>query len=228
MDATETMMSERTDCLAMARLLACIAPFFARLTEEQYVDAVTGAHWNAVRETVAAEAATDEERARWLAALAPLGASEREALRDELLLPGVPYAVIPVESLYKPWSAQEGNAFGATRGLYMGDAARHMADVYRQLSLDVPEAFASMPDHLALELELLSLMLEAGNEAAARQFARDHFDWLDAYDDALARQRDAIVENEDLRSQRRANLARAIEFLRALVALADRTVRRIA
>lgn len=225
MDATETMMTEHTDRHAVAQLLACIAPFFTRLTDDQYLDAISGESWKRVQDAVACAAHDAEERTRWMSALTPLHAQERETLRDELLVPGLPYAVIPVESLYKPWSSQEGNAFGATRGLYMGDAARHMSDVYRQLSLDVPEGFSSMPDHLTLELELLSLVLEAGNTAAARQFAHDHLDWLGAYDEALARHATAIAENRGLLAQRRANLVRSIGFLRALLALADRAVR---
>lgn len=228
MEATETITAERADARAVAPVLACIAPLFARLSSEALLDAMAGEGWALVQDAAVREAADADERSRWTAALAPLDAGGREALCDELLVPGLPYAVMPVESLYKPWSAQQGNAFGAARGLYLGDPARHLFDVYRQLSLEVPEAFASMPDHLTLELELLSLVLDAGNVAAARQLVLDHLDWLGAYDEALARREAAIGENGALAAARRANLVRALGFLRALVALTERTVSRLA
>lgn len=92
----------------------------------------------------------------------------RSSFQNELLVPGMPLAAMPVESLYKAWSTQQGNAFGATRGLYLGDPARHLSQVYRELAIEVPAEFASMPDHLTLELELLALLLDAGNGEAAR------------------------------------------------------------
>ena len=104
--------------------------------------------------------------------------SARSSFQNELLVPGMPLAAMPVESLYKAWSTQQGNAFGATRGLYLGDPARHLSQVYRELAIEVPAEFASMPDHLTLELELLALLLDAGNGEAARQLAADHLDWL--------------------------------------------------
>ena len=60
----------------------------------------------------------------------------RSSFQNELLVPGMPLAAMPVESLYKAWSTQQGNAFGATRGLYLGDPARHLSQVYRELAND--------------------------------------------------------------------------------------------
>lgn len=145
----------------------------------------------------------------------------RSAFQNELLVSGMPLAAMPVESLYKAWSAQQGNAFGATRGLYLGDPARHLDAVYRQLGIDVPAAFASMPDHLTLELELLAMLLVAENEPAARQLASDHLDWLADYDAALADRADMVARNGALVPARRQNLLDGIAFLRALVALVE-------
>ena len=74
------------------------------------------------------------------------------------------------------------------------------------------------------ELELLALLLDAGNGEAARQLAADHLDWLDEYDAALADRADIVAHNEALPSVRRRNLLDGIAFLRALAALAQRTV----
>lgn len=201
-----------------AFLLSLIAPLFSHLKDEEYGQVLRNAAWQDVR-AVAGDTAG--------AALALPAWPARSSFQNELLVPGMPLAAMPVESLYKPWSSQEGNAFGATRGLYMGDAARHMSALYRQLSIDVPASFASMPDHLTLELELLSLVLEAGNEEAARQLVRDHVDWLDDYDAALANRADMVAHNGALIDQRRRTLLDGIAFLRALLALVTSITRAI-
>mgnify|MGYP002230177965 CR=1 FL=1 len=136
----------------------------------------------------------------------------RSSFQNELLVPGMPLAAMPVESLYKAWSTQQGNAFGATRGLYLGDPARHLSQVYRELAIEVPAEFASMPDHLTLELELLALLLDAGNGEAARQLAADHLDWLCEYDAALADRADMVAHNEALPSVRRRTCWTASRF----------------
>ena len=172
----------------------------------------------------------------WLDVRAAAGAPLQEALslptwparssfQNELLVPGMPLAAMPVESLYKAWSTQQGNAFGATRGLYLGDPARHLSQVYRELAIEVPAEFASMPDHLTLELELLALLLDAGNGEAARQLAADHLDWLCEYDAALADRADMVAHNEALPSVRRRNLLDGIAFLRARAADGGRSAR---
>lgn len=143
-------------------------------------------------------------------------------LQNEVLLPGMPLAALPVESLYKPWSSAPGNAFGAQRGLYLGDAARHLQSVYATLQIEVPAHFAATPDHLALTLDLLALFLQNGNAQAASDVARDHLDWLDDYDAALCRSADGAARSERLDNARRAALAEGIAHLRALVALAGR------
>ena len=92
---------------------------------------------------------------------------------------------------------QQGNARSARpRALYLGDPARHLSQVYRELAIEVPAEFASMPDHLTLELELLALLLDAGNGEAARQLAADYPDWLCEYDAALADRADMVAHNE--------------------------------
>ena len=196
-----------------ASLLSLIAPLFSHLKHEDYGHVLRNAAWQDVR-AAAGPSLGD--------ALALPSWQVRSSFQNELLVPGMPLAAMPVESLYKPWSSQEGNAFGATRGLYLGDPARHLVEVYAKLGVEVPEAFASMPDHLTLELELTALLLDAGNDAAARQLAADHLDWLGDYDAALADRADLVAHNGALVPARRRNLLDGIAFLRALTALANR------
>lgn len=85
-----------------------------------------------------------------------------------------------VESTYKPWTMDKGcgMVFAASTGLVMGDAALHMQAIYRELSLEVPEVFCSMPDHLILELEFLALLYRSGSAKQVERFIEDHLDWI--------------------------------------------------
>lgn len=107
------------------------------------------------------------------------------AAASEILTAGMPLAALPVESLYKPWSALSSELAGA-RGLYMGDAAHHLLQVYSECGIEVPSEFTAMPDHLALTSELAALLAQAGNMEGAAQIAADHLDWLGDYDAVLA------------------------------------------
>jgi TorA maturation chaperone TorD len=85
-----------------------------------------------------------------------------------------------VESTYKPWTTDKGcgMVFASSKGLVMGDSALHMQAVYRQASLEVPESFCSMPDHLLLELEFLALLYRSASIEQIERFIGDHLDWI--------------------------------------------------
>ena len=200
-------------------VLSLIAPLFSVLTETEYGDVSKIAEQPEALGAVAA-LAEGEDRDLSARAVALPSWEVRSLLQNEVLLPGMPLAALPVESLYKPWSAAPGNAFGAQRGLYLGDAARHLQSVYATLQIEVPARFAATPDHLALTLDLLALFLQSGNAQAAADVAHDHLDWLDDYDAALAGSAEAAARSERLDGARRAALAEGIGHLRALVALA--------
>ena len=55
----------------------------------------------------------------------PRRAEACRAVATEILTPGMPLAALPVESLYKPWSAMS-TELAAAKGLYMGDPAHHL------------------------------------------------------------------------------------------------------
>ena len=180
----------------------------------------------------ASEAVLPEDARKALAACGlpvpdPLDHAARRLVEREVLTPAMPLAALPVESLYKPWTSAPGSQFGGARGLYLGDPARHVQALYDALEVEVPERFAAMPDHLSLLVELLSLYVEAGNTEAAQQFARDHFDWLDAYDDALAKRAEQAATAPLFDEEARAALLRGIGQMRAYVALLDELVRRM-
>ena len=85
-----------------------------------------------------------------------------------------------VESTYKPWT-QDGEchlSFAREKGLLMGDSAAHMAAIFRQSGVEVPEKFRPCPDHLALELEFLSALYGEATDREVKQFIQDHLVWV--------------------------------------------------
>jgi len=90
-----------------------------------------------------------------------------------------PYAP-PVESIYKPWTEDPGAEVPMVgqRGYFYGDPAVHMRYLYDELGVFLPPEYASMPDHLTLELEFLAFLIDAGEEDASRLFVREHLDWI--------------------------------------------------
>lgn len=85
-----------------------------------------------------------------------------------------------VESTYKPWTFDETCplCFSGEKGLLMGDCALHIQNIFQTLSLEVPQEFQGTPDHLVLELELLSYLYRFAPEDQIRRFIADHLDWI--------------------------------------------------
>jgi|GEM_PF-819989 len=83
----------------------------------------------------------------------------------------------PVESFYEPWWDER------DREILSGPAEADMRRRFNELAIDVPNAYPE--DHLALELEYASLLLEAGNEDAYAAFHREHFDWIPDFVDRV-------------------------------------------
>jgi len=85
-----------------------------------------------------------------------------------------------VESAYRPWTEDDkcGMVFAKSKGLIMGDSAVHLLGVYERLSLEIPDAYRSTPDHLILELEFLALLYREGTCEQVYRFIEDHLDWV--------------------------------------------------
>ena len=56
-----------------------------------------------------------------------------------------------------------------------------VGELVERLGMEVPPAFSACPDHLALELDLVAVMLRSGMREEARQFLAERFAWLTAY-----------------------------------------------
>lgn len=111
----------------------------------------------------------------------PPSHEEKEAFAARHFTGGLPQSALPVESLYTPWSKPGDGPFAGRTGLYMGDSALYMRDLARSMGIEIPDEFASTPDHLAVELELLALMLDEGANEEAHTFCVERLAWLGSY-----------------------------------------------
>jgi TorA maturation chaperone TorD len=85
-----------------------------------------------------------------------------------------------VESPYKLWTQDQECrlSFAREKGLLRGDSALHMATIFRDSGVEVPQRFGACPDHLVLELEFLAALYVEATDRHVRQFMQDHLDWI--------------------------------------------------
>ncbi|WP_417144813.1 molecular chaperone TorD family protein [Raoultibacter massiliensis] len=200
--------------------LSMCAVLFSRVERCEYFELSDGSVWESLAKTALAYFDDVEHRDECARLAVPPALPVIETTQNNLLVSGMPLAALPVESLYKQWSAQKGGDLAASKGLYLGDSAQHMAALYKSLEIEVPDEFAAMPDHLSLLLEFMVLLLEQGNDEAARQLAADHFDWLDGYCELLAERARDAANVEAYAKEKRRDLEEGILFYRALALLA--------
>lgn len=117
------------------------------------------------------------------ALFAPPTYSEKQTFAARHFVGGLPQSAVPVESLYRRWSSNPRNEapFSHKTGLYGSDSALYMAEVAERLGLSVPDRFAACPDHLALELDLVSVLIRSGMHVEARRYLAERFEWLTAF-----------------------------------------------
>ncbi|MFZ5827883.1 MAG: TorD/DmsD family molecular chaperone [Bacillota bacterium] len=116
---------------------------------------------------------------------------------DALAAPGHP--VRPVESIHKVWTTDPTATLPIAnqKGWLGGDAAAHLRALYEAMQISIPPDFAHAPDHLALELEFMSLLIEQGTQEQQELFRAQHLDWLNDLA-ADARSRGAPLFYQDL------------------------------
>lgn len=108
-------------------------------------------------------------------AIDPPAIDDREFTEDyvDLFEAGrTPYAP-PAESPYREWYGSRDG------GLMGGPPAADMRDRYRAIGAEIPEAYPA--DHVALQLEYGSFLLEAGEHEEYRAFVANHLDWVPAF-----------------------------------------------
>ena len=160
---------------------------FAPVERDEWEQLVDSALWSDFLDAVArcgsqGEAALADRDPMARALLAPPSYDEKRAFAARHFTGGLPESAVPVESLYTAWSnGSLPSPFSKAGGMYQGDAARYLRDLVERLGLEVPPQFAACPDHLALELDLLAVLLRSGLQSEARTFLAERFAWLTAY-----------------------------------------------
>ena len=86
----------------------------------------------------------------------------------------------PIESLYKIWTNDKSceMPFANQKGLLKSDWACHMEELLTKSGFEIPSQFAHCPDHLILELEFASVLIDEAPIEAQIKFAEHHLDWL--------------------------------------------------
>ena len=113
----------------------------------------------------------------------PPSVADRDLTEDYESLFGAfrtPFAP-PAASPYEEW-------YEGREGLMGGPPAARMLRRYEALDAELPDAYP--PDHVALQLEYASILLDAGEREALREFVGDDLAWIDAFavlvDEAVA------------------------------------------
>lgn len=132
----------------------------------------------------------------FLGALERMGAGSRTACMAVLAQPpdwegyrqaarhfvgGLPDAAVPVESLYATPDQMILRDPDGRRAFWLQQPALYMRDLIQRLGMDVPPEFRDCPDHLALELDLASLLASSDATEQTADFVANRLQWLDRY-----------------------------------------------
>lgn len=176
---------------AASEVLETLALAFAPCGSDEWEELTGRESWDAVLESCGTVASS---RGETLAGLlnageigmleSPLGYAEKTAFEAGHFTGGLPESVVPVESLYRrPKVPGSGPC-------YEGPSAEYMRALVRRMGLQIPDALAAYPDHLAVEADLAALLVRSGSEDAPA-FIAVRLDWLVAYRSRLVRLADA-------------------------------------
>ena len=97
----------------------------------------------------------------------------------------------PIESLYKVWTTDPSCEvpIANQKGYLKGDWALHLEKLFAKIGFVIPSQFAHCPDHLILEMEFASFLVEETSIEAQIKFAKHHLDWLDDLVDTAVERR---------------------------------------
>lgn len=96
---------------------------------------------------------------------------------------GLKSSVLPIESVYKPWTQDRSCAlpFAKSKGYLLGDSAYHMFYLLESFQIELPEEYSNTPDHLVILLDFLSVLYKYSTTSFIEDYLIHHFDWLRDY-----------------------------------------------
>jgi TorA maturation chaperone TorD len=145
--------------------------------------AIATAAWRAFEEAII-KAATSAPLPLATGCLpAPLSYAAYSSFCNTHFTGGLPTSLMPVESLYRPWTLDKDNKAGlyGQTGYYGGDSADQMLELYDRFAIDYKSTDKLEPDHLCLQLEFLSILVEQADHRAVTGFIRQHLSWLPTF-----------------------------------------------
>ncbi|WP_070119285.1 TorD/DmsD family molecular chaperone [Bacillus marinisedimentorum] len=170
---------------ALKELYLILAEFFKYPTKEFFED-LQGGTVEAEMNQWLEQAGIEHEPVK--ASLFPLTFTELKQMHIELFSGISTDPVLPVESIYKIWTADRTAEIpiAGEKGYLYGDSALHMRRLFDRYGLEIPDSYEAAPDHLTLLLEFLAYLIEINaGSGQILQYMDDHMDWLPDFQRAL-------------------------------------------
>lgn len=154
-----------------------VSKCFTSLSADSWKEIVSS-EWDSFLDTLDSNLSDGEEKRRVLEVLSnPPRYEEIHSFEARHFTGGLPDSAMPVESLY---IEDPKNRVPQ----YLREPALYMKDLIQSLGYEVPNGYETYPDHIALELEVLALLMESDINAA-RDFATTRFGWTSKLKDKL-------------------------------------------
>lgn len=181
-----TISLDTKDKILWADVFAQLSELFKEPSMESASDIASGRLHGFFEESLA-ESGIDKSLLMGLLLKGDVYSTLREEYRRLFLGPMPPY-IVPAESAYKLWANDPECTLplAGEKGYLMGDPAIDMIKRYQAHGILIPDKYASMPDHIALELEYMSFLCNNEYEEEQEDFVHSHLDWIDDLKDDIS------------------------------------------
>lgn len=126
-------------------------------------------------------------QAPYMQALATPPSWKQFRIAQRRFVGGLPSSAVPVESLYATPDQMIVRDPLGQRAYWLQQPAIYMRQLVERLGMEVPPEFCDCPDHLALELDMASVLLASGARDQAADFIPTRLGWLRRYRTKIAK-----------------------------------------